>query len=189
MLLVSSANNSWCQGTTDSCHSFLQKADKMPDFNAAIISIDAKIVDLTWPGGLFEYEEFRNIYVHPEMYKAEALAALNSQALTEQQKIIVALSMQNLELSNFLVFSREVLSLLEKGTISQAVFDWAVFPSYDWNTKWVDNRTAVEVQQILAEISNSKSVSEEKKKYIQEEIITGMAEKQVLYLREIGQIK
>ncbi|HBL58677.1 MAG TPA: hypothetical protein DDZ80_09220 [Cyanobacteria bacterium UBA8803] len=161
----------------------------MPDFNAAIISIDAKIVDLTWPGGLFEYEEFRNIYVHPEMYKAEALAALNSQALTEQQKIIVALSMQNLELSNFLVFSREVLSLLEKGTISQAVFDWAVFPSYDWNTKWVDNRTAVEVQQILAEISNSKSVSEEKKKYIQEEIITGMAEKQVLYLREIGQIK
>jgi len=57
----------------------------------------------------------------------------------DQQKIIIALSMQSLDLPRFLLFANDMLRFLESGLVSYDVFKLAVFPPLDWNTKLAEN--------------------------------------------------
>jgi len=160
----------------------------MQDFKQAIIKVDKDIQDLTWPGGLFKYPFFREIHDNPSPYMSTALQALAAKELTEQQKIITALTMQRLPLNEVITFSKHVLQLLEDNQISNKILKWAIFPTYDWNTSLVDNGHSVVVKELLNKILQSQKVNDEIKVFIREEMQTDKARKQVQYLKDIGQI-
>lgn len=50
----------------------------------------------------------------------------------------------------FLLFAQHMLQFLESGTISHGVFELAVFPPYDWNTKLIESYEERDVAQIPA---------------------------------------
>lgn len=160
----------------------------MQDFKQEIIKVDKAIQDLTWPGALFKYPFFREIHDKPHLHMSTALQVLESRALTEQQKIITALTMQRLPLKEFIKFSEQVLLLLEESKISSEVFRWAIFPTYDWNTLLVKNYRSRAVKELLNKVLQSQEVNDEIKVLVREEIQTGKARKQVQYLKDIGQI-
>src|SRR6185369_14181732 len=91
------------------------RGEGVEDFIARITRIKATIGDLTFTGGLLRLEDFREIHAHPQTYQGAALQALEGAALGEEEKVIVALSMQKLPLPELLRFSEQVLSLLEAG--------------------------------------------------------------------------
>ncbi len=121
----------------------------MVEVAVKIERIEKQVVDLTWLGALLETNDFREIYKHPETYYTAICKFLADQDRTEQQKIIAALSMQKLELGKYLDLADYALRLIEANRISQRVFDAAVFPTYDWDTKIVENYKHPRVRRFL----------------------------------------
>lgn len=160
----------------------------MSNIDTKIIEIDSRIVDLTAPLELLEYDEFQEMHCNPESIVDDVLRILGSDSFSDQQKIIAALAVQNLDLEDFISFAEDVLILLENEDISSDVFDWAVFPIYEWNTKLAENYSSKQAQKLLDDILNSNKVGQEQKSYIREHLLTGRAEAQVRFLREIGQL-
>ncbi len=179
----------YCSQSQENYQPKVRTGNSVLDFKSLILASEKKIVDLTNPLELRTYQEFQSIYNNPKIYISEALAALSSKEFTEQQKKIIALSMQNLKMEASISFSRKVLSLLEEGKLTNSVFESAIFPGYEWSTKWVDYSSSAEVKKILSEILESRAVSEDRKKSIRESILTGKAKDDVQYLRDIGAIK
>jgi len=165
------------------------RSERVDDFIARVTRIKAKIGDLTWTGGLLGVEDFREIHAHPQTYLDAALRALEGTALGDEEKIIVALSMQKLPLPELVRFSEGVLSLLEAGRVSETVFQHAVFPTYDWNTALPEDFADSGVQRLLQRVLDSPSVNARRKEIVKDEILTGNAQKDVLELREAGEIK
>jgi hypothetical protein len=161
----------------------------MEDFTARIKQVEGKIKDLTWLGGLFAYEEFTEVHSQPERYLQEALRALKDADLSDPQKIIIALSIQKLPLEAFVGFSEQVLGFLEAGFVSEAVFEFVVFPTYAWNSRLAESFTDPAVQRLLQLVLASPSVGSRRKEIVKDEILTGNALKNVLELRSAGQIK
>lgn len=164
----------------------MNEAQMMLIFNNKIKIIDERIVDLTWPGGLFEYQEFREIYDNSTDYFSQACEALKNPDFTEQQKIIVGFSMQGSNLSLFLSFAKYTLQLLESSKITQRVFECVVFPTYDWNTIIVENYDNHDIAQFLHSVLQSKDVSDRRKEIIRKEVLTGKAKSYVLDMRHNG---
>lgn len=175
----------WTQSEVCSA-SQTNEAQAMSSFANKIRSIEEQIVDLTWPGGLFEYQEFRKIYDNPASYFSEVSEALKSPDFTEQQKIMIGLSMQGINLPQFLSFAKYTLRLLESGAVSQKVFEHVVFPTYDWNTKIVENYEKHDVAQFLQSVLESKEVGDRRKEIIRKEVLTGKAKSYVLDKRQAG---
>jgi hypothetical protein len=165
------------------------RGERVEDFMARIARIKAAIGDLTWTGGLFAYPEFREVHAHPQAHVEAALEVLAGPGTSEQDKVIVALSMQKLPLPERLRFSDKVLGLLDEGLVSQAVFEQAVFPTYDWSTALAERFDDPEVQRFLQRVLASPAVGEQRKGLVRDEYLTGNARKDVLELREAGEIK
>lgn len=159
------------------------------DFNREIAAIDRDIQDLTWAGGLFKYPFFRDVHGQPRRHVATVLQALGSDELTEQQKIIAALTMQRLPLEAFVEFAGQALQLLEAGRISGDVFQWAVLPTYDWNTTLARNYRDASVEALLDRIARSPQVGDELKTLVREEIQTGKALEAIEHLEDTGQLR
>ena len=164
------------------------RGERVDDFMGRIARIKAAIGDLTWTGGLFAYPEFREVHAHPEAYLDEALKALAGPA-TEDEKVIVALSMQKLPLPQLLLFDEGALRLLETGGVSEAVFEQAVFPTYDWNTALAENFADPGVQRLLQRVLASPKVGARRKEIVKDEILTGNAQKDVIEMRAAGEIR
>jgi hypothetical protein len=165
------------------------RGERVDDFIARVTRIKAKIGDLTFAGGLLGVDAFREIHAHPQTYLDAALPALEGTALGEEEKVIVALSMQKLPLPDLVRFSEGVLSLLEAGRVSETVFQNAVFPTYDWNTALAEGFADPGVQRLLQRVLASPSVNARRKEIVKDEILTGNARKDVLELREAGEIR
>jgi hypothetical protein len=155
----------------------------MNKFIEKILIIENKIVDLTWPGGLFEYEEFREIYNNSEIYSSDARKYIASDNTTEQQKIIIGYSMQGLENIKFLLFAKAMLELLNNDLISKNIFDEIIFPVYEWNTYIPENYSDNDVNLFLKSVLLSKKVSSITKEYIINEIFTGNAKLDILEIK------
>jgi hypothetical protein len=166
-----------------------KRGEDVSDYMARIERIHQGVQDLTWTGGLFRNEDFREIHAHPEQHLDAALDALRSADVAEPQKVIVALSMQKLPLEALVRFSERVLDDLEAGHISERVFEQAVFPTYDWNTALEEHYDDGAVQRLLARVAASPKVGERRKEIVRDVILTGRARQDVLQLREAGQIK
>jgi hypothetical protein len=161
----------------------------MNTFEDIIERIDAAIVDLTWPGGLFNYEEFREIHSRASRYRDAALQALSGERLTEQQKLIVALSMQGLPLPELLDFAHRAIDGFERGHLSARVLRRCIFPTYDWNTTIVERYRSPEVDAVLRRLAGLEGLDEQFEQYVRDEVLTGNAKRTVDGLRDSGQIR
>lgn len=159
------------------------------EFLARIERIHLGIGDLTWTGGLFGFPEFREIHARPEEWLESALLALSSEAVGEERKTIVALSMQGLPLPALVAFGERVLARLEAGLLSEDVFEQALFPTYDWNTTLQEQHGDPRVQRLLRQVLDSPRVGERRKQIVKEAILSGRAKEDVLRLREVQQIR
>jgi hypothetical protein len=160
----------------------------MPSFEETIRTIESRIIDLTWPGGLFRYEEFKEVHAHSPRYKEAALRSLAGEDLSEQQKLIVALAMQKLPYDDFLDFVDQVIDLYARGTISAKVLNWCVLPTYDWNTRLVEHYREAEANRRLRRLTELDGLDEQFRSYVEKEVLTGRARATVEQLRETGQI-
>ena len=160
----------------------------MNELAARIARLKMAIGDLTWMGILLVNPEFTEVHSCPEVHLGEALAALPTDAIGEQERIMVVLSMQALPLPRFVDFAEHVLRYLEAGSLSQRVFEWAVFPSYDWSTTVVENIDDSRVRRLLRLVLDSPAVSTRCKQHVKDEILTGNAGKDVLELRGAGEL-
>jgi hypothetical protein len=160
----------------------------MSAFEQDIRILESRIVDLTWPGGLFAYDEFREIHGHPSRYRPSAERALAGEDLSEQQKLIVALSMQKLPLEEYLDFAAEVIRLRSHGRISDKVLHWCILPTYDWNTLLVENYAREEVNRLLITVADMAGINEPFRLYVKDEVLTGKAKATVRSLKSSGQI-
>jgi hypothetical protein len=161
----------------------------MSTFEETIVQIEARIVDLTWPGGLFAYGEFREIHSHPERYREAALRALAGETLTVQQKQIVALSMQKLPLAERIEFAHRVIDLFEERRISATLLRECIFPTYDWSTAIVEQYRVPEVASLLRRLAGLAGLDEQFARYLQDDVLTGGAKATVERLRDTGQIR
>lgn len=164
------------------------KQKTMIAFQEDIKKIESKIIDLTWPGGLFRYDEFKEIYNKAGQYKEQAIKALGSDDLTGQQKLIVALSMQKLSFREFLDFAGSVMDLFEQNKITTKVLHWCILPTYDWNTIMAEYYKKTKVNDLLLRLIGLEGLDEDFRSYVKTEVLTGKAKKNVKQLRKIGQI-
>lgn len=159
------------------------------EFDQAILEVDAEIVDLTWAGEVMKYEAFRMIHSHPAEYLVDALQLLGNAQSKTQLRRIIGLSMQKLDLDNYLFFLTKVLQMLEEGTISMGEFKGCCFPSYDWNTLLAEHYANDQVKAFLQSLMKATKVAPELKTYIEDHIISGKAYQQIQYLRRVGEIQ
>lgn len=159
------------------------------DFVARIRKMRESVEDLTWTGALFALPAFTEIHSQPQAHVDDALAALAGSGVSEDEKVIIALSMQKLPLVEFVRFSERVLECLEAGRLSDVAFESAVFPTYDWNAALAENFADADVQRLLDRVLASPAVSSVRKEIVRDVILTGDALKDVLELRGAGEIK
>lgn|GEM_PF-3008989 len=165
-----------------------ESAQAMSDFVARIEKIEARSADPTWMGGLFGDPEFQEIHAHPADYTNEASRVLKGPGFTDRQKMIVVLSLQGIEMPWFLLIAEHML-LLEAGLVSYDIFELAVFPSYDWNTKLIENYEEHDVARFLRSVLESEKVGDRRKEIIRREILTGKAKSHVLDMRNAGLLR
>ena len=163
------------------------KAIESMEFKDKIAQIQEKIVDLTSIWDVFRSEIFKELYNNPEIHLTDVVNFLSNNQVSDTQKTIAALSIQNLPLPKFLLFAKKVLALREKGKISEQVFYTAVFPPYDWNTQLHENYTDKAVKELLLTIKASTAIDKETKAYV-DKIITGKALEDINRLVEMGQL-
>ena len=165
------------------------RGERVDDFIARIARIKKAIGDLTWTGGLLRIEEFRQVYANPREHRQAALAALDAPALDDEEKVVVALSMQKLPLAELVGFGEHALDLLEAGRLPETVFNQAVFPTYDWNTTLVEGYADPAARRLFERVLASKAVNEGRKHIVRHEILTGNAQKDIADMRAAGEIK
>jgi hypothetical protein len=164
------------------------KAGDMERFINTIKSIEAEVVDLTWTHELLRSVEFVQIYNTPQQYTEYVVDFMSQERFTDQQKSIAILSMQKLPLHGLVRLHYNLLELLEEGQLKADVFDFAVFPPYDWNTEIAENFENPAVTRLMKRMLSSPAVPSSRKAYIENEILSGRAKETVRDLREMKQI-
>ena len=157
-------------------------------FQKEIVDIDRAVVDLTAPGDLFRYPFFIEVYENPTPLVGDVIEILQTKNLSDQQKIISVLMMQRLPAKEWLSFGESVLSLLEGDSISEEVFEWALFPGHEWNQIFAMYYRKRAVKRLLEKIAGSEKVTHDLKSYVQKEVLTGEAKKEVRRMKDRGEI-
>ena len=158
------------------------KEVKMEDFYNRILYIEEQIVDLTWFGGLFKFKEFTEIYEHPKLYSKAATECLARPDVTEQQKLIIVLSMQKQSPDKYIEFGKKNTLLFKEGKITERVLKWSVLPTYDWNDLLVRKYKRKEVDELLKDIL-ALNISDDWRSFIEQEVLTGKAKKTARNIR------
>ncbi len=161
-------------------------------FKLRIQRIQKEVVDLVDPFALIDSELFVEIWKNPRAYQQDVIKLIVDKKITEVQKEIAVLSMNNLPLNDFLKYCEIIIGLRKANKINNDVFLIAIFPGYDWNTKLQENYKEPKVRQLLLKIKGSellpdKSTKTFDNKYI-DEILSGKTLKHIEDLRSAGQI-
>lgn len=99
------------------------------NFKGSIDTIEKKVIDLTSTSDLFGINEFVAIYENPTSYRDDALWYIADSINSIQKKLIATYTMQGLSDSLYIEFSRLVVDLYEKGSITDDVMEATVFYS------------------------------------------------------------
>lgn len=156
----------------------IQKNNCKLKFDSILYVIDSKVEDLTSPSDLFSITEFKEIYESPFFYLDSVLSFLNKSDATTQQKIISIYSMQNLELSQYLVLCNHAIHSFSSGKINEQILKSAITPDFANKYPIIKNFEKTEVVKILENLTNDKKISTNFRKTIRV-ISTGKAWKDI----------
>jgi hypothetical protein len=172
-IVVSLAKSALCQSESYSI------------YQQRIKAIDHQVVDLTAPSDLFGVSNFVALYVNPRIYLANAMRYISDATNSDDCKMIVVYSLQDLPLHNYVSYERNLLYLAHAGLLSKSMLNKAVFPALDWSTKIEVNFDNTNVESFLRECIQSDLITPENKAYFKE-VLSGKVKQDVSDLEDGG---
>ena len=104
------------------------------------------------PMELFSSADFRELWENPIAYKEEAVELIADPTIPERLKWIAATAMLNLPLDDYLSICEVITGLRRDGKVSHELFNWTLFPMYDFSTKMVDYYQHPKLRELLQSI-------------------------------------
>jgi len=129
-------------------------SDLMHGFREKLESIERSTYEAI-PVQIFDSSEFVELWEHSVSYEQVAKELIADAAAPERLKWIAATAMLNLPLDDYLDICEYVTALRRQGKISQALFEWTVFPMYDFSTKTIDYYAHPRMREVLRSIERS----------------------------------
>lgn len=165
----------------------LSAADTVSVFEKTILNIDKTVGDMTSFDELFGSKEFIRIYENPKTNYKDAVAFLQKQGASRNQKLIAVHALQRLSRKDYLLFLNSLLDLLETGKITYDIFRMGAFPLMEWNTTLQENYKDPKVKEFLIKAKASMFLKDDKD-YI-DRILSGEAARDVQEMRDGEQLK
>ena len=169
----------------------LERQDPMEatdKFARTIQQIGREVTSLAVPDELFVPEAFRAIYEDPETYLVPAIALIKSEKASAHEKLIVGYAMQRLSVESFVNFSSVLMDSVEHGLADSKVLDSTAFAPFNWGKQvFIMNYQQPKVQTALTRLMGMAQVSEHRKAYVRDKVLTGEAKRDYLdYMDTIG---
>jgi hypothetical protein len=142
---------------------------------AMVRAIDARVIDLTAPSDLLLIDQFQEIRKRWAYFRGAAETLLTDPGCTEQQRIVVALSIQSKDEAECLSFATRMLVLLTEARISQTLFRFAAFPSYDMNPTLALAYRQPAVHDFLESVVRAPEVDYRLREIVRDYYLTGKA--------------
>lgn len=180
-----------CDATTSLPSYQLQNPATMQEikqFANTIEQIGNEVDRLDQPDDLFELKMFQIIYENPSVYLASAIALIEREDVKPYHKKIIGYSMQRLPPEQFVGFVSLIVKTVEQGKTSLDILETTAFTLLNWGRQTlIMYYQDPSVQALLNRILNLSNLSVTRKKYIQENILTGKAKQDYLnYMDELG---
>lgn len=159
------------------------------DLAERVQKIASRVGDLsTTPNVLLQDRAFREVFEAPDNFAEEAAALYADPKQSLLNKEITGYAMQRLPLAKLVWLVSVVTDLVAKNAVPGKLLDQLAFPSFDWGTQLRENYEQREVRALLERIAGLEQLSEKRRDYIRERVLTGKAREEILELREAGQI-
>jgi hypothetical protein len=170
-----SSHNSKEQGLTDAT----TKANPIiikKNFDSLML-VD-KNIQLEFYEELLEDKAFVDILEHSNLYFKDAMALLSVGHFTPAQAEICICAMQNLSVNDYVKFCKLYMSLYKRGKLSEQIIEDVISPDFLKKRIIIYNYDNPDVKALLESIRDDKTFpNKDFKKYIQNDILSGKAEK------------
>jgi hypothetical protein len=144
------------------------------NFDSSVKELAAKDSNMESNNFFLNDTLFLKLFEHSKIYKNEAIEFLKEKGHNNQQLAICILSMQNLEISDYIDFAEAFTSLYEKGNIPEWLLFNLLCPNFFKNDVIVKNYRSPNVIQLLGRIKKNNTTSKELKQNVTE-ILSGQA--------------
>lgn len=157
-------------------------------FAAIIINIGNEVKSLSVPDELFASRAFIPVYENPQAFFAPALALMGGGEMNSHQKMIIGYAMQRLPVAQFVALVAATADNVEQHVTDIKVLETTAFAPLNWGKQsflmyYDDPRVVVILRRLMA----MKQLSEKRRAYIRDEVLTGRAKPEYLdYLQMIG---
>lgn len=142
------------------------------------------VKDLTVYDDLFDIKEFLEIYENPQPYLKATIVLISRTDLPILNKQIIALSMQKLPLTQFLVLISATFEAVEQQVTDAEILKLMLFPPFNWGAQLAMNYENPEVRALLDQIAKMPQLSDNTKILINK-ILTGRAKQDFQHYREM----
>lgn len=159
------------------------------DFPERIRSISEAAGDLsTTPEGLFNDESFIEIYEKPGAFAKAAAAIYSDPKQPLLNKEVTGYAMQRLPLQQFIELVSLVADLVSTDSLPPRLLDKLAFPAFNWGAQLALNYDDPKVKALLERLASLKQLSQQRRDIIRERVLTGAMRKDILTLKEAGQL-
>lgn len=161
---------------------------ELVQFKQRIGEIARAVGDLTTPEDLFRVKPFLEVYEAPSPFVTAAAGLYADPAETRLHKEITGYSMQRLPVDQLVWLVSGVAQLAAERKVDPSLLDRLAFPPLNWRVQLITNYSDPKVRDLLERLAQMRELSEERRTYIREQVLTGQAREEVLEMREMGQI-
>ena len=151
-----------------------------------IISRIAQQVDLTSSGALSTNDDFTFLASNADSYRDFALRLLNDDVPVRDKRVTVYL-IQKLSFEHYLWSLRFLLAKAKIKQVDPALFEDAIIPGFEWNTRLQENYRRPGVRALIIDVKQAKVLPSRCDDYLNE-ILSGRGNKHVQEMRRDGEI-
>jgi hypothetical protein len=160
----------------------------MQEFQQRINQIANMVKDLTSPDDLFRYPLFIEVYEAPNQFLEVASQLYADPKQPKLNKEITGYAMQRLPLDEFLQLVSLLFDLVNFDIIDAQLLETFAFPPLNWGAQLAMHYNHSNVNPLLQKLASSKKLNNRTRTYIQEDVLTGHAQEDIIELQEMGQI-
>ncbi len=158
------------------------------NFHRSITTIANDVKSLGVPDELFASRAFVVIYETPQTYLSSAIKLTGSVDVSTHEKLIIGYAMQRLPREQFVAYVSAIANSVERGTTDIKVLESTAFAPLNWGRQsLIMNYQDPQVVALLVRLMNMKQLSSDRKAYIRDRMLTGLAKQDYLaYMDMIG---
>jgi hypothetical protein len=191
LLLVLLAGSAECMPFGNVYAQQSEQRDTMAEtraFARMVDRISGQVKSLGVLDELFASKEFLTIYESPQTYLSQAKSLMSERDLSTHNKLIVGYSMQRLPPEPLVAFLSAVADGVDDGATDIQVLESTAFAPFNFGYQWlIRDYTQSSVKALLLRLVSMKALPADRKKYIQERILTGRAKQDYVdYMDSLG---